>query len=219
LGYRNEIYRAALTAGCRGGGSPARSRDVPLGSCCALAPLAEWKARGWRAFDGLDAAEQSATRVDPKDSSIHGLSYCLQSCLEGEGEKILIRIDSWRYDSLGETTDLPIMELVFDAAGFSVPIRALDSLKIMARKIHLTERLASRAVNAAWFFINQINAKQVPDFERILTLHRIHPDINRIEDENGNGAGLGKTALARLDQMRSAHRLNRDRDRPGRHGE
>jgi len=213
LGYRNEIYRAASPTRVS---SVNKNQDLPHGSCCHLAPLAEWKDRGWRAFDGLDSAEQSATRTDPKDSSIHGLSYCLQSCSEGGREKILIRIDSWCYDKLGETSDLPIMELVFDAQGFSVPIRALDSLKIMARKLDLTERLASRAVNAAWFFINQINTKQVPDFERILTLHRIHPDINAVKTVDKSEDG--KTTLARLNEMRATYRLNRDRGRPDGHG-
>lgn len=71
------------------------------------------------------------------------------------------------------------MEFVFDAAAFSVPVRAVESLKILARPIPVTERVAMRAVNAAWFFLNQISAAQVPDSDRVLELHRIHPDMHR----------------------------------------
>lgn len=160
------------------------------------ASMQDWKARGWRVFDGLDHPEHSATRPDPKDSSIIGLSYSLHSCHEGRAEKIMLRLDSWCYDKQGETTDLPVMELVFDAQRFAVPPRALESLKVMARPINLSEKVASRAVNAALFLINQINADQVPDFERILELHRIHPDLNK-----GAGMVAGKNNREADDSM------------------
>lgn len=150
-------------------------------------------------FDGLEHSERSATRANPKDSSIDGLSYSLHHCHENNQEKIFLRIDSWRYDKFGETTDLPVLETVFDAGLFSNPAKALESIKVMARPIRLTERVASRAINAALFLINQINAAQVPDFERVLELHRIHPDIargsgtlgekNRTGDRAANQAG------------------------------
>ena len=170
MGYRNEIYRAEAVA-------------VPAGSVCTPASLQEWHLRGWSIFSGLDRAEKTATRPNPKDGSIHGLAYALHSCQEGSGdsarEKVLVRIDSWRFTHGGDTTDLPVMEFIFDAAQLTTPARALESLKIMARPLPLTEKVASRAVNGALFLINQINAGQVPDFERVLELHRLHPDLNR----------------------------------------
>ncbi len=169
MGYRNEIYRAEAAA-------------IPAGSVCVPASLQEWQARGWNVFAGIDRAEKTATCPNPKDGSIDGLAYALHSCQEGDGpvarEKILVRIDSWRFTHGGDTTDLPVMEFVFDAAQMTTPAQALESLKIMARPFPLTEKVAMRAVNGALFLINQINAGQVPDFERVLELHRIHPDIN-----------------------------------------
>lgn len=172
MGYRNEIYRAAPT----GDGESS-------GSFCTPAPLQSWRDRGWRSLDGLPAATFSATRADPIHSSLFGLSYALHSCTECGAEKILLRIDSWRTDRYGETTDVPVMEFVFDAAAFSVPVRAVESLKILARPVPVTERVAMRAVNAAWFFLNQISAGQVPDCDRVLELHRIHPDMRRGESD------------------------------------
>lgn len=170
MGYRNEIYRAEAEA-------------VPTGSVCVPASLREWQARGWSIFAGIDRAEKTATRPNPEDGSIDGLAYALHSCQEGRGtvfrEKILVRIDSWRFTHGGDTTDLPVMELIFDAARLTAPECALESLKIMARPLSLTEKVAMRAVNGALFIINQINAGQVPDFERVLELHRLHPDLNR----------------------------------------
>lgn len=188
MGYRNEIYRV------NNAGVPSvKTPDIPVGSFCVPASLQDWAQRGWDVFKDLHRAENSATRTNPKDSSILGLSYSLHHCHEGAGdeacEKLMLRIDSWTYDKLGETTDLPIMEVVFDAKQFTSPAKSIESLKIMARPAKDTEKVASRAVSAALFFINQINAGQVPDFERVLELHRIHPDLNR---ESGKIGGKTK---------------------------
>lgn len=192
MGYRNEIYRAS----CAAASSPNTPSAIPVGSYCIPAPLNEWQSRGWVAFGGLDHAEKSATRPNAKDSSIIGLSYSLQHCQEDNAEKILLRIDSWCYDKYGETTDLPIMEILFDAKDFLVPARAVESLKIMARPVRFNEKIASRTVNAALFLINQINADQVPDFERVLELHRIHPELNR-DSGTKNGKPRGSVVRAR----------------------
>lgn len=170
LGYRNELYRA-------------QAQDIPTGSVCVPASVQDWHARGWTAFAGIDGAEKSATRPNLRNSSFTGLSFSIHHCQEksdaGLSEKIFLRIDSWSTGTGGETTDLPVMELIFDAVQFANPGQALESLKIMARSISLSERVASKAVNGALFLINQINAGQVPDFERVLELHRLHPDLNR----------------------------------------
>ena len=173
-----------------------------MGSFCVPAVLRDWQKRGWDAFAGLEQSEQSATRGNPRDSSIQGLSYTIQNCHErcanddSLTEKIFVRIDSWTYDRGGDTTDLPVMEMIFDANRFSNPERALESLKIMARPLCLTERVAMRAVNTALFLINQIKAEQVPDFERVLELHRLHPELSsegraakRAEDLDGCASG------------------------------
>jgi hypothetical protein len=191
LGYRNEIYRVAAVE------TPPVKRSLPeaLGSFCVPAVLKDWPSRGWVTFEGIEKAEQSATRANAKDSSIDGLSYSVHHCHENDQEKIFLRLDSWCYDKYGETTDLPVMECIFDAKTFNNPVKALESLKVMARPIRLTEKVASRAINAALFLINQINTEQVPDFERVLELHRIHPGAARFAGHLDNN----KTA----DQMLS----------------
>lgn len=161
----------------------AEKQSPPVGSVCMPASLLEWRKRGWSLFDGIDVPEKTATRVNPHDSSIAGLSYSLHGCYEGFGpqaaEKVFVRIDSWRFTYGGDTTDLPVMELIFDAQQLDMPARALESIKVMARPLVLSERVATRAINGALFLINQINAGQAPDFERVLELHRLHPDLNR----------------------------------------
>jgi len=194
LGYRNEIYRVKTAAAH----PPKTPSAIPVGSFCVPASLKDWQARGWVAFGELQHAEKSATRPNTKDSSIVGLSYSLHHCHEGEAEKIMLRIDSWCYDKYGETTDLPIMEILFDAKDFLVPSRAVESLKLMARPVRLNEKIASRTVSAALFLINQINADQVPDYERVLELHRIHPDLNR---DSGNKTS-GRNMRARTVSLR-----------------
>ena len=186
MGYRNEIYRVKSAAAP----SPQTPSASPLGSFCVPVSLRDWQSRGWVAFADLEHAEKSATRPDAKESSIVGLSYSLHHCHEGAAEKIMLRIDSWCYDKFGETTDLPIMEILFDAALFLVPSRAIESLKLMARPVRLNEKVASRTVSAALFLINQINADQVPDYERVLELHRIHPDLNRDSGTKTSGRNM-----------------------------
>lgn len=194
MGYRNEIYRVKTAAA-----HPLKTPSaIPVGSFCVPASLKDWQARGWVAFGELEHAEKSATRPNPKDSSIVGLSYSIHHCHEGDAEKIMLRIDSWCYDKYGETTDLPIMEIVFSAEEFLVPSRAVESLKLMARPVRVNEKIASRTVSAALFLINQINADQVPDYERVLELHRIHPDLNR---DSGNKTS-GKYMRARTVSLR-----------------
>ena len=182
MGYRNEIYRVAAVE------TPPAKKSLPeaLGSFCVPAILKDWPSRGWLAFEGIEKSEQSATYANPRDSSIDGLSYSVHHCNENNQEKIFLRIDSWKYDKMGETTDLPVLETVFDAKFFNNPIKSLESIKVMARPVRLTERVASRAINAALFLINQIQTGQVPDFERVLELHRIHPEAARI-NKRGDG--------------------------------
>ncbi len=175
MGYRTEIYRAQASDLLCAKPPP----DSPVGSFCVPATIENWTARGWDVFDGLKAAEKAATKTNPADSSIMGLSYSLQNCHEAGHEKIMLRIDSWRHDKFGDTTDLQVMEIIFNAAQLNVPAKALESLKLMARPVRFTEKVASRTVSAALFLINQIHAGQVPDFERVLELHRIHPDFNK----------------------------------------
>lgn len=203
MGYRNEIYRA------KGAAVPSVKTppEAPVGSFCVPASPQDWQARGWAVLDGVNAAENAATRPNPTDSSILGLSYCLQNCHESGSEKIMLRIDSWRHDKLGDTTDLPVMEIIFDATQFQTPARALESLKLMARPVKFTEKVASRTVSAALFLINQINAGQVPDFERVLELHRIHPDINR-----ESGKTNGKMIRARSMPLKASRSLARGFD-------
>lgn len=207
MGYRTEIYRAKAAALPSTPASP----EQPVGSFCVPASISEWQSRGWVAFEDLTAAENAATRPNPVDSSIQGLSYCLQNCTEAGHEKIMLRIDSWRHDKFGDTTDLPIMEIVFDAATFTTPAKALESLKLMARPVKFTEKVASRTVSAALFLINQINAGQVPDFERVLELHRIHPEINR-DSGRLSGKKEGKKIRARAVPLRNTNRLTRGFD-------
>jgi hypothetical protein len=202
MGYRNEIYRAKAAAVP----SVKTPPEAPVGSFCVPATPQDWQARGWAVLDGVNAAENAATRPNPADSSILGLS-CLQNCHESGSEKIMLRIDSWRHDKLGDTTDLPVMEIIFDAAQFQTPARALESLKLMARPVRFTEKVASRTVSAALFLINQINAGQVPDFERVLELHRIHPDINR-----ESGKTNGKMIRARTMPLKASRSLTRGFD-------
>lgn len=203
MGYRNEIYRAKNAAA-----SSPQTPPAPVGSFCVPASLTDWQTRGWVAFGDLDRAEKSATRPNPKDSSIVGLSYSLHHCHEGDAEKIMLRIDSWCYDKFGETTDLPIMEILFDASLFLVPSRAVESLKLMARPVRLNEKIATRTVSAALFLINQINAGQVPDFERVLELHRIHPDLNR---DSGTKTS-GRKVRARTVSLRRSGAFTRGSD-------
>ena len=189
MGYRNEIYRVETVE------SP---QEHPVGSFCVPAVLKDWPSRGWQVFEGLEHAEKSATQANAKDSSINGLSYSLHHCHEGPLEKIFLRVDSWTYDKYGETTDLPVMEIIFDATRFATPGKALESIKVMARSIPLSEKVASRAINAALFLINQINAEQVPDFERVLDLHRIHPDLARNAGAKGEKIMKGVPAKMRV---------------------
>lgn len=208
MGYRNEIYRVN-DAGVPSVKTPP---EIKAGSFCVPASLQDWARRGWDIFKDISHAENSATRTNLKDASIIGLSYSLQLCHEakeenGGCEKIMLRIDSWTYDNWGESTDLPIMELIFDAVSFSSPAKSLESLKVMARPVQAAEKVASRAVTAALFFINQINAGQVPDFERVLELHRVHPDLNKTtgrlaghKNKNARGPYTVRSRMITLDK-------------------
>ena len=170
-------------------------------SICIPAARLNWPVAGWTLFEFLQKPESAATRRDSAESTILGLGYSIHNChaVHGNGapcdgaDTVLLRIDSWHYDLMGQVTDLPVMEIVFDARRFSVPARSVVSLKIMARPIKITEKISSRAVNAALFFLHQIQADQVPDFERILELHRLHPDLRRTSDDvlNDSESGSG----------------------------
>lgn len=86
-----------------------------------------------------------------------------------------------------------VTEIIFDAGQMAKPASVVQSIRIMARPLRLTEKICSRSMNAALFLINQINADQVPDYERILELHRIHPDDGGYKND-GTGCIARPTA-------------------------
>lgn len=176
MGFGSDTYRVKAEESAKANAVPAYCRPVSS---------ADWAARGWRGFQGIEHPEKSATRADTRDASILGMNYSLHLCNEKGAEKIMLRLDSWRYDQQGETTDLPILEMIFDERRFSSPATALESLKIMARPVRLADGVAARAVNTALFLIHQINAGQVADYERILELHRLHPGFIQAKDRRG----------------------------------
>lgn len=132
--------------------------------------------QGWRLFDGFDALEGSATHSNPRNAMISGLSYNLSTI---DPHTLMLRLDAWRFNKRGETTALTVMELQFNAAGYAAPVNALTGLKIMARPSAINAQIAKQAIAAALFLMGQIRLGHVPDYERVLELHRLHPGLMR----------------------------------------
>lgn len=131
------------------------------------------------ALTALPSATGTALRRNPRDSHLCGLSYAIAPA-EGRAQAGTIKIESWIYGVQNESIYVPVMNFIFmppkPGGGGGIKV---EELKILSRRISEDEFTGARAMSVALFFINQINAGQVPDYERILSLHQLHPQTRK----------------------------------------
>jgi hypothetical protein len=130
------------------------------------------------AFAAVPASNGAALYRHLRDARLFGLSYEVYPDADRDGWH-RIAIESWTYGVQEDSLALPVMDFVFNPGGGSGPADiVVRDLKVMCRPMPADSHLGARAMSVALFFINQINAGQVPNCERILKLHGVYPGLH-----------------------------------------
>lgn len=131
-----------------------------------------------RALCLLPRGSGFASRHDAASASVQGLSYSIASDDERPGCARLY-IESSLYDIHGQAMTVPVMEFRFSvhapcpARGGGQDGAAIRDLKIMSRPLECDSDTGIRAISVALFFIHQIDAGRVPDWEYLLEFHKL----------------------------------------------
>lgn len=140
-----------------------------------------WPPAGWSQFSAVTASAGQSVAKDIGKARILGLQYHIESIpLFRQDAKIYahdITIQGWEYSILNESREYPVLSFsLMDRFDCTMPrecfvtdIRAYDTL------LPHTRRTAARAVGAALFLLRQIAEGAVPDVDRVLRSHRLHP--------------------------------------------
>lgn len=143
-----------------------------------------WPPRGWSMFHAIKRSCGQSVFKDPASATVAGLTYKIEpSSIYAPNGKLLlaysISIEGWNYSILNESQEFPILsfQIVEKESCAKSELPYISRLKILSRSIDLTENKAQRAILTSLFLMKQIDAKNVPDYGRILRLYRIHPDI------------------------------------------
>ncbi len=130
-------------------------------------------------FGPVPEASGSALYRHPGEGRLFGLSYDVRP----DDKDIYwyrLRIEAWTYGVQDDALVLPVMSFVFQPDGGGGPLHCrVGDLKIMSRPMADDTHTGARALSVALFFINQINAGQVPNCEKILKLHGLYPSAKQ----------------------------------------
>jgi len=142
-----------------------------------------WPPNGWEVFHAIKKSCGQAVFKDPVGACVAGLTYTIEPTriYDDEGNLVLsyaIDVQGWNYSILNESQEFPILSFHIIEREKDIRLKKpyISRLKILSRPLELTENKAHRVLLTALFLIKQIDAKNVPDYERILKLYRIHPD-------------------------------------------
>jgi hypothetical protein len=138
-----------------------------------------WPPKGWDKLSYISRSCAQAISKDPLSARVTGLSYNIEPCPTSAGRYVYaFSIEGWEYNIYNESIEFPVLSFLLRERPDSKPSKSyyISEIKTQARALRLTERSAHRILMATAFFIKQIDSDQVPDFERILKLYKIHPN-------------------------------------------
>ncbi len=141
-----------------------------------------WPPRGWDSLGFIKELNGQAIAKDPMKATITGLAYKIEPVpiyLKNNTKSYVynLSINGWTYSIQNESHEYSVLS-------FNIHERLNESLskdnfifdiKTKSRPLLLNNRSAKRAYVAALFIMKQIVSGQVPDYNRILRLYKIHP--------------------------------------------
>ena len=162
-----------------------------------------WPPRGWDRLSFLKKLSGQALHKDIVHATITGLYYKIDPVpvyLQNNKRSYVYRvnIEGWDYSIQNDSREYHVLS--FDMSErFNKSLSKdyfISNIKTQSHSFALNQRSASRAYMAAVIMMRQIDNGQVPDYERILRLHKIHPShrnlyVQEHHRENSLNCGLG----------------------------
>lgn len=141
-----------------------------------------WPPCGWDDFASIQNLTAQAVMKDSASSTITSMYYKIDPipiCNKDNSSGYIyhLSIDGWKYSVSDKSREYNVLSFNFSERSnkFLSKDYSISDIKINSRPFLLNKRSAQRAYTAALFMIKQIESGQVPDYKRILRLHKIHP--------------------------------------------
>lgn len=148
-----------------------------------------WPPHGWKQFEAVEKCRAQAVTKDIQTARIFGLSYIIE-CepvyrLESHFYQHKISIEGWEYSIQNESSEYPVLSFeLSDRYDLKKPKEFyIDNIKALAKPVCKEARSARRCVMASLFLIKQIQAGQVPDIDKVLSMYRLHPNMRFYEEK------------------------------------
>lgn len=141
-----------------------------------------WPPIGWSQFAQVTASSGRAVAKDIPKARIFGLHYSIESVPLFKMDKKLMRhdicIEGWEYSILNESVEYPVLSFsLYDRFDLQLAKECfITDIRSYATPIPRVQQSVSRSIAAALFLIRQIENDCVPDVNRVLRAHKLHPN-------------------------------------------
>ncbi|MEM6811397.1 MAG: hypothetical protein AAF549_02910 [Pseudomonadota bacterium] len=172
----------------------------------------DWPPKGWRELGIIKKLSEQAIFKDPYSAKVIGLSYKIEPApvIKNNIRYNLynIQIDGWEYTINNESREFPVLSfLLAEKEGEGIVCDSMISkIKTHSRSVINTKNSGQRALNAALYFIEEINNGSVPDFDQVLKLYKIHPSQRRLYRDTKTNSRKFFSALSFLSDKDKKHR-------------
>lgn len=171
-----------------------------------------WPPKGWEQLGFITKLNAQVVVKDPMKATIIGVHYKIEPIPVYNKEKnrsyvFHISIDGWQYSILNESREYNILsfDLIERHDSTLTKDYFLSNIKTKSRPLLLSERSAHRIYMAALFMLKKIENGQVPDFNKILRLYKIHPSQRNLYEisytrEDSRNCGLATYCVEKTDE-------------------
>ena len=138
--------------------------------------------KGWKHFECIRNISGQSVTKDPVSGKVKGLVYQIESSPIYYKEDIVsavheIKISGWEYNILGESEEYPILSFLLEDRlnPMAQKEKSISQIRVKNKLFPVTSSSAHRSYMVALLFLKQIDAGNVLDINRVLSMYKIHP--------------------------------------------
>lgn len=141
-----------------------------------------WPPMGWKHFECIENLSGQSVSKDPVSGKVKGLTYRVDSSPVYYADGVIsavheIKISGWEYNILGESEEYSILSFFLeDRLNHTTrKEQCISQLKVKDKIFPVTSSSAHRSYMVALLFMKQIDAGNVLDINRVLSMYKVHP--------------------------------------------
>lgn len=146
-----------------------------------------WPPQGWEQFEMIDQSYGQAILKNPISAVVTGMSYVIEPVpvIDKTNQRkyaYAVRIDGWDYNIYNESSEYSILSFtIYEKLQRDRSNKLFVSkIKTRSQSLPKTYESGKRIMNAAIFMMKKIERGDVPDFDKILRMYKVHPTQRRL---------------------------------------